>query len=262
MMETHNHLPRRQRLRKTLILISFLLFPVTIYYFSPVRILEGVSKGIVTGSFITFVLLFLSSLVLGRAYCGWVCPGGGLGEACLMAGGKKVPGGKWNLIKYFIWVPWMATIIFLAVGAGGLNSIEPFRGTAHGISIHEPEGYIVYFFFVALIATLAWSPGKRGFCHYVCWMAPFMVIGTGLRNRAGWPALHLSADPSQCRGCRTCAENCPMSLDVPGMVAAESMKSSECILCGTCVDGCEKGAIRFKWKESRRSGRARKPVPK
>ena len=36
-----------------------------------------------------------------------------------------------------------------------------------------------------------------------------------------------------------------MSLEVNGMVRKEKMENSECILCGTCVDGCSKGAIRF-----------------
>jgi NAD-dependent dihydropyrimidine dehydrogenase PreA subunit len=36
-----------------------------------------------------------------------------------------------------------------------------------------------------------------------------------------------------------------MSLDVHQMVQAGQMKHNECILCGTCVDTCPKGAIRF-----------------
>ncbi len=43
---------KRQRLRKALILISFLFFPVTLYYFSPVLIIQGVAEGIVAGSFL------------------------------------------------------------------------------------------------------------------------------------------------------------------------------------------------------------------
>ena len=36
-----------------------------------------------------------------------------------------------------------------------------------------------------------------------------------------------------------------MSLDVHAMVQRMDMEDGECILCGTCVDGCSKGAIRF-----------------
>lgn len=57
-----------------LILISFFLFPVTFYYLSPVLIIEAAYNGIVNGSFIVFSLLFITALVLGRGWCGWLCP--------------------------------------------------------------------------------------------------------------------------------------------------------------------------------------------
>jgi ferredoxin-type protein NapH len=34
------------------------------------------AKGIVNGSFISFTLMFLSALFLGRLWCGWACPAG------------------------------------------------------------------------------------------------------------------------------------------------------------------------------------------
>jgi ferredoxin len=42
-----------------------------------------------------------------------------------------------------------------------------------------------------------------------------------------------------------------MSLDVNGMVARADMEDGECILCGTCVDGCPKGAIHFGFSAGR-----------
>ena len=36
-----------------------------------------------------------------------------------------------------------------------------------------------------------------------------------------------------------------MSLDVNGMVQKRAMESSECILCGTCVDVCPKDVIHY-----------------
>ena len=40
-------LATRQRIRKGLLLLSFLLFPITLYYFSPVLILAGASQGVI-----------------------------------------------------------------------------------------------------------------------------------------------------------------------------------------------------------------------
>jgi len=70
----------RQRVRTALIIFSFILMPVTFAYISCPIIIEGASKGIATGGLIVFTLLFISSLFLGRLWCGWLCPAGGLQE--------------------------------------------------------------------------------------------------------------------------------------------------------------------------------------
>lgn len=237
----------RQRIRRALVLVSFLLFPITIFFFSPALIIEGAAQGIIVGSFVTFGLLLLSSLFLGRAFCGWACPGAGLQESCFPVADKKAKGGRADWIKYFIWGPWIATIVALAVLAGGLKRVDVLYQTTHGISVAEPTAYIIYYFFLILIVVLAFTAGRRAFCHYVCWMAPFMVIGTRIKNALGWPSLHLVPHQAECIQCRTCTENCPMSLPVAEMVQKGSLRNSECILCGQCVDGCGQGAIRYSF---------------
>jgi ferredoxin-type protein NapH len=242
--------PFRQRLRRTLILTSFLLFPLTINYLSPYIIMDGAHQGIVNGSLILFSLLFLSSLFLGRAWCGWVCPGGGLTETCFYIQDKKVSQ-KGNWIKWLIWIPWMGMIIALFAAAGGIRQVKPFYLMDHFISIDRPEGFIIYYFVVALVFTLSLTIGNRAFCHYGCWMAPFMIIGRKIRNLVGWRALKIKADPSKCVDCKLCTRNCPMSLDVNGLVHLPTMENSECILCGNCVDACNKDVIRYSVSRGR-----------
>ena len=80
---------KRQKIRKGIILFLFFLFPVVFYYLSPYLIIEATLKGIVNGSFILFSVLFISALVAGRAFCGWVCPAGGGQEALFPVREKK-----------------------------------------------------------------------------------------------------------------------------------------------------------------------------
>jgi len=40
---------KRQKIRKGVILVSFLFFPITIYYFSPVQIVDAAHKGVFNG---------------------------------------------------------------------------------------------------------------------------------------------------------------------------------------------------------------------
>jgi len=152
---------KRQKIRKAIIFVFFLLFPIVLYYLSPALIIEGASKGIITGSFIVFSLLFISSLFVGRLYCGWICPGAGLQEACFRISDKRARGGKYNLIKYFIWVPWVSIIVFSVVQAGGFRSINPFFQTKSGISVAEPASYPIYYTVLGLITILLslWENG-------------------------------------------------------------------------------------------------------
>jgi ferredoxin-type protein NapH len=242
---------KRQRLRKGLIIISFLFFPITLYYFSPALIIEGASKGIITGSFIVFSLQTLTALYFGRAFCGWACPGAGLQEACFPARDRKVRGGKLNWIKYFVWVPWIGLITFFAVKAGGLRRIDPFFMTTHGISVADPTAYIVFYVVVGIVVVLALTAGRRAFCHYACWMAPFMIIGSKIRNIFEWPALHIKANKDKCASCKKCTRNCPMSLDVNKMVQSGLMRDDECILCGTCVDNCPNQVLSYSFRSGR-----------
>ena len=237
---------KRQKIRKGIILFAFFLFPAIFYYLSPVLIVQASSAGIINGSFVIFVLMFLSALFLGRGYCGWVCPAAGCQEAIFAARDKQVTRG--DIIKWFIWIPWIGTIAILAIKAGGYKQIDFFYQTTYGISIADLASFIAYnLVLLLLIVFPAYTIGKRSFCHHLCWMAPFMILGRKVRNRTGLVSLQLRSASDLCAHCHSCTENCPMSLPVEKMVNQEMMENKECILCGTCVDGCEESAILFEW---------------
>lgn len=236
---------KRQKLRKALILISFLLFPVTLYYFSPYLVIQGAAEGIISGSLIVFALMLVGSLFLGRGFCGWLCPAGGLQACMTMVNDKKAKGGKLNWIKYAIWLPWIMIIGLAAFSAGGFKQVDFFYQTTSGISVANPMAYLIYYGVVLLVVILSLTTGRRGFCHYACWMAPFMIIGTKIRTLLKLPSLQLKADNSKCISCKQCAKKCPMSLDVDQMAKSGNMYNAECILCGECADTCPTKTIQF-----------------
>lgn len=243
-------LPRRQRIRKTLLLVSLLLLPVTLYYFSPAIILQGASEGIVTGSFIVFGLMFISSLFVGRLWCGWACPTGALQELVGPINNRRTA--RWTRwTKYAIWLPWLGLLAGLIAGAGGIRRVDPFYQLDGGATMaipydgSGPPWYMVYYVIIALFSGLAVVVGRRAACHTVCWMAPFMVVGRRIRNLVKWPALRLKGQPDTCINCKRCTSICPMSLDVYEMVQRNQMEDDECILCGSCVDECPRNSIRY-----------------
>jgi len=226
---------------------------VTLYYFSPALILGGAYEGVVNGSFIAFVLMFLSALFVGRLWCGWVCPAGALQDFCAPINNNRAHGGKADWIKWGIWIPWIGLIAFLAISAGGYQKVAPFYGLEGGVTLaippspDAPPWYMIYYIIIAIFVILPFAFGRRAGCHYVCWMAPFMILGRKLRNLAAWPSLRLKAEAVRCNDCQRCTRECPMSLDVNGMVRKEKMENSECILCGTCVDVCPRDAIHYSF---------------
>ncbi len=58
----------RQRIRKLFLTVSLLLFPVTLYYFSPALIINAGLNGIINGSFIVFALLLLRQMQSSLSY--------------------------------------------------------------------------------------------------------------------------------------------------------------------------------------------------
>jgi ferredoxin-type protein NapH len=238
---------KRQRTRKALLLISLLLFPVTIFYFSPILIIESAAQGIINASFVVFGALFVGSLFVGRLFCGWLCPSGSLQGCAFAVNDKRARGGKLDWIKYAIWVPWLGIIAAMAISAGGYRKVDVFYNLDSGISLTDPYNYIVYFVVVGLFLILSFFAGRRASCHYICWIAPFQILGRKIRNVFKWPALRLIADQERCKGCQTCTRNCPKSITVHEHVQAGSMEDSECILCGTCVDGCPQRVIHYSF---------------
>jgi ferredoxin-type protein NapH len=246
-------LSTRQRIRKTIIILTFLSFPVTMNFLSPYVIIDSAANGIVNGSLVMFGLMFLTSLFFGRLWCGWVCPGGGMQELVEPVNARTVIGSIVDWIKWLIWIPWITLIITLVIQAGGYHSIDLLMHTQNGISVAGSAdrpiwiAYIIYYGVVGLFVGLAMIVGRRAGCHTICWMAPFMIIGRWIRNRFQWPSLRLIANTQACADCKKCSTNCPMSLDVNGMVALGKMENSECILCGTCVDNCNNKAIHYSF---------------
>ncbi len=114
----------------------------------------------------------------------------------------------------------------------------------------QPGDYIIYFFIIGLIFVLSLTAGKRAFCHYVCWMAPFMIIGTKIKSTRLWPSLRLTTVSDSCNDCKRCNQKCPMSLDVNALVNSGIEDNPECILCAACIDACPQSALRFSFSRT------------
>ena len=237
----------RQKIRRTLLLVFFLLFPITIWYFSPYLILQAFSEHIMNGSFLVFVAMLVLSMFFGRVWCGFFCPAGGLQECAQRINDKPAKQGKRDRIKYVIWMIWIVAIIVTFIFGKNHVTVDPFYMTDHGISVSGIENYVIYYGVLLILVLPALIHGRRAACHYLCWMAPFMVIGSTIGRWLRLPQVHIEADREQCSSCGRCNQVCPMGLDVKQMTASGIHGvCTECIQCGACVDECPKKILKYK----------------
>ncbi len=234
----------RPRIRKLLLLIAVLLFQVKILhlFMSPVVPVFAARLGIIPGSLLVYAALFISSLFLGRAFCGWFCPGAGMQELLSLVIRRRARRGWGDRIKYAICGAWSLLLLAMALKAGGLPRVDVHFGTQSGGIVQEILMRTGHFIIIGVLGAVfgAWAS-----CRYICWIAPFLVLGRRIRDLVRLPGLRIAIQPESCSGCECCRDVCPMNVQMLSG-ASRSIRSDDCILCGNCVDTCQAQALRFE----------------
>lgn len=232
----------RQGLRRLTGLVSLMVFPLTLNFFSPFVSQMGAWQGVVAGSVLLFASLAVSALFLGRSFCAWVCPAGACQDLLRPMRNRRMIRRRW--IKYVFFAPWLALLV-LGLWRNRPPVLDPLFVTENGVSVSEPGQYIVYYAVIAVFVGVTLAVGRRGACHTICWMAPFMTAGRKAGNLLRIPGLRLRAEPAKCTSCGNCTTVCPMSLSATKMAKVGHMEHGDCILCGECIDGCPEDVLRY-----------------
>lgn len=237
---------RRQKLRRFLLAASFLALPVTLNYYSPYLMTTGTAERIATFSLVLWLVVFATSLLLGRSFCGWICPFNGLQQLWESVGVRPLRKIRFlPSMKYALWAAWVGAVVGIAVAVGGWRHFEPLYMTETGVSATEAGNLITYFMLVGLTLAPA-ALGRRGFCRYLCPFGVWGIVGEKIGHVLHVPRLYLEADSASCSSCGACSKACPMQLPVREMVQAQKMRTTECFMCETCVDACATHSIELK----------------
>ena len=242
---------KRQQIRTTILLLSFLLMSVTFVYIAPFIMMTGLVNGVIAAGLIFWIIAFLLTLILGRVFCGYLCPMGAEQEIidkALKIPLRTVP--YLRYLKYLLAVLWVGGAVFLATAAGTLV-LNPLFGIGSGLPPWQAGAYLFLYAMTLGVFVIVLILGRRGMCNYLCPMSVVFIALTKLKNALKIPSLHLVAEPAECIKCKKCTAACPMSLPVQEMAGAKEMQNPECILCGNCVDACTKDVIRFAWRWNR-----------
>ncbi len=190
-------------------------------------------------------LVLATYLILGRAYCGWVCPVNiilelidGLRRRLGWTDRLKLPPGT----KYV--VLGAVLVLSFAVGLPVFEMVSPpsilLRNLLFGAG---PELALVVA--VVLYELLA---ARRGWCRTLCPLGGF-YSGLGRMSPVG-----LQVERS-CTGCKLCQRECPMGewiLRKPVEDLGGPVRSGECTLCGECIQVCPRRSIGVRWLGTQR----------
>ncbi len=137
---------RRQRIRRKLIFIFFLLLPLTLNYYSPALMTQGTAERVATFSLLLWTAIFLTSFVLGRSFCGYACPFHGLQMAWETVRDKPLRRVRYlRWIKYALWGLWVGAVVAFAVSTSGWERFDPLYNTENVVSVDSPQNLIVYY---------------------------------------------------------------------------------------------------------------------
>jgi ferredoxin len=192
----------------------------------------GVSNFFILGG------VLASTLLVRRAFCGYMCPIGTISEWLRSVGRRLgVPepriSAKWDrllgLCKYGV----LVIVLVLTYRAGELI----FRGFDPCYALLSRHGEdITYWAYVTggaivVASVLIILPFCRWLCPLAAVLNPF--------SRFGLTRIH--RDVEKCHACGQCARHCPMQIPVDHL---PQVTVSRCISCFQCVEACPTSPVR------------------
>jgi polyferredoxin len=193
--------------------------------------------------FLAFVLM---SILLKKAFCGWLCPVGTLSEY-LWKLGKRLFGRNLRLpqwldislrgLKYLLLAFFVSAILAMSAETLRAFAYTSF-GIIAGVKMLNFFRYMSVSAAIVLILLVFGSLLVRNFwCRFLCPYGALMGLVSLISP------VKIRRDAGSCIDCAKCARACPASLPVDRLV---QIRSAECMACMECVAVCPaENALQF-----------------
>lgn len=178
----------------------------------------------------------LVTVVLGRVWCGWLCPQTTLADLAEWAArklGLTVKGNRLHgPLRRQVLLQLFLLFLALLVASNLLWYFIPpgiYFARLVAFDLHSATGLTLMI--TGLIVYLDLALVRRLMCKEFC---PYGRVQTALVDKATL-SLHLpETELARCLGCDSCVQSCPMEIDI------RHGYQVECTNCGRCLDACRK----------------------
>jgi ferredoxin-type protein NapH len=174
-------------------------------------------------------VVILSSLFIGRVFCGYVCPPGALQELAYLAPIKKVkvPSSITTKVRWAVFAAMLVLAMFFAF------NLTKVLGLPDLFQLVLGPGMAI-FLAIIIASTVVYRP----FCRFVC---PFGAMS----SLFSWRSVYSVRRNSSCVECGRCEKACPPQV-------LKERAGSECYMCGRCLATCHKDALEYSRAEVKR----------
>ena len=211
----------------------------------PSEAMEFSKHSIINAGFVFFGLTILSTLVLGRWFCGWACHLVALQDWSLWILGKLGIKPRPFRSRLLAWVPLVAALyMFFWPLAFRIWSGSPVTDTTVALTKTEfwetfPPLSVALLTFLVCGGLIVYFLGAKGFCTYAC---PYGAI-FGAVDRLAPGRIRVT---DACEGCGHCTATCTSNVRVHEEVRDHGMVVDPgCMKCGDCVSVCPMNALYF-----------------
>lgn len=233
---------------------------------------QQLTFGMVLPLLMTFLSFFAFFFVLGKAFCGWVCPLGTLQEWIgklgrrFNIGIRRFETGDLGEVKRVRPVKWLLLLglVFLLPLLTGLGvtphslgnpycDICPARvattlltGNTEQLALRLNDEVSFSLGAIANLLIGFTLVGALTIRQPFCRICPLLAFNAAFQRLS--PMRLTKPTREKCGSCHICTEACPMDIPEISQEAGRKAYHEDCTLCGRCAEYCpQDGVIQLKW---------------